>query len=106
MSKQDSVDYGLEGFRSYIRNKIKYQREKLNFNEIQEEAAFYTDIKTICQEYYADLSLNDEEIIRKINCISNDTRDLIKKRQDALNLKLKESNYPVESEKPKALGNK
>jgi hypothetical protein len=106
MSKQDSVDYGLEGFKSFIRNKIKYQREILNFNEIQEEAAFYTDMKTICEEYYADLSLNEEEIIKKINCISNDTQDLIKKRQNALNLKLKESKSGKDSEKPKSIDNK
>lgn len=104
MSKAESVSFGLEGFISFIRDKIKYQREILNFNEVQQESSFYSDLKILCQEYYADLKLNEEEIIKKINIISNETRDLIKKRQDAVNLKLKESS--LEDSKPKALGYK
>ncbi len=107
MSKEDSVNFGLEGFRAFIRNKIKYQRETLQFNDYQMEASFYTDMKTICEEYYADLSLNEENIVKNINLISNETRDLIKKRHNAVDLKLKESKSgDLTSEKPRALDSK
>jgi hypothetical protein len=101
---RDSVQYGLEGFQNYIRNKIKYQRENLKFDDFQIEAAFYSDLKALCQEYYSDLFLNDELVIKHINDISNNTRDLVKKRQDAV--KAKETQQPQGNERPKALSTK
>lgn len=103
MSKEDIFNYGLEGFRSFIRNKIKYQREVLKMNDIQTEASFYSDMKSICEEYYADLNLASESIIRTVNEISNNTRDLVVKRVSALDLKMKESHSTEKTGETKAL---
>ena len=90
MSKEDYSRYGLEGFRDFVRNKIKFEREVLKSDDYQAEASFYVAMKVLCQEYYNDLNLNDEQIIKDINILSENTRELIKKRHDALQLKMKE----------------
>ncbi len=100
---RDSVNYGMEGFQNYIRNKIKFQRENLKFDDFQTEAAFYSDLKVLCEEYYSDLLLNDEVVIKQINDISNNTRELVKKRHDAV--KVKETQQHGD-ERPKALPTK
>jgi hypothetical protein len=101
---KESVEYSYEGFQSYIRNKIKFQRENLKFDDFQTEATFYSDLKLLCQEYYSDMCLNDEIVIKHVNDIADSTRELVKKRHNALNLKMKESHEEHSTqEKPKAL---
>lgn len=106
-NKQDSVSYGLEGFREYIRNKIKYNREDLKFDDIQTEASFYSDLKLLCEEYYADLTLNNEDICKQVNNISNQTRELLLKRgsKSYIQDKGKICEQDKTNQIPKALGN-
>ena len=103
MSKEDTFNFGLEGFKAYLRNKIKYQRENLKLDDLQTEATFYSDLKTLCEEYYVDLKLNNEQIVKEVNDISNTTRDLVKKRHEALNLKLLEAHQESKTEHQMAL---
>ena len=35
MSKEDYSRYGLEGFRDFVRNKIKFEREMLKLDDFQ-----------------------------------------------------------------------
>lgn len=91
LSKEHGRDFGLEGFRYYLRNQIKYYREEMKFDDLQMESAFYSDLKLLCEEFYSDLNLLPENIYKELNQISDTTRDLIKKRRDAVNIKMKES---------------
>ncbi len=77
-----SFKFGLEGFRLYIRDKISFQRKDIKFDDMQMEAAFYSDLKLLCEEYYKDLNILNQEILKDVNNISNTTQTLIKNKQD------------------------
>lgn len=103
MSQYSSKEYGLEGFRNFIINQIKFYREELKADDTQVESAFYSDLKVICEEFYSDLKLSSENIQKEINTIADTTRELIKKRHCAVEQKLNEAKMGETKEVIKAL---